>query len=162
MIDVNHINIFCHYNYMSSQIKQDDILNKINKLPNELEDIIYSYIPMTTTMLLSKKNYLESHKSFRQTIDKQDIENYIRTMIRQDNDFVFEQLLIENYDKWLHMKNYYYKDCDYSNYLIFLRSYAIDNESTKCLNLLLELFEELGLCKNQHKKKVFKYIRWRT
>jgi hypothetical protein len=146
-----------------SVIKSSDvILTNINKLPNEIEDIIYSYIPITKTILLSKKHYLESHKLLRQTIDKLDIENYIRTMIRQDNDFVFEQLLIENYNKWLNMKNYYYKDCDYANYLIFLKSYAIDNESTKCLDLLLELFEELGLCKNQHKKKVFKYIRWRT
>jgi hypothetical protein len=140
----------------------DTILTNVNKLPNEIEDIIYSYIPITKTILLSKKNYLESHKLLRNTIDKLDIENYIRTMIRQDNDFVFEQLLIENYNKWLNMKNYYYKDCDYANYLMFLKSYAIDNESTKCLDLLLELFEELGLCKNQHKKKAFKYIRWRT
>ncbi len=142
--------------------KADDILKNINNLPNELEDIIYSYLPITTTISLSKTNYLENHKLVRDRINKSDIENYIRTMIRQDNHFVFEQLLIENYNKWLNMKNYYYKDCDYANYLIFLKFYAIDNESSNCLILLTELFEELGLCKNQHKKKVFKYIRWRT
>jgi hypothetical protein len=40
--------------------------------------------------------------------------------------------------------------------------YALDNESKKCRNLITELFEEQGLSKNQHKKNVIKYIRWKT
>jgi hypothetical protein len=82
-------------------------------------------------------------------------------MIRQDNDFVFKQLLKENYQRWLNMKKCYYKNCIYSNYITFLESYAIDNESTKCRKLIIDLFQELGLSKNQHKKNVSKYIRWK-
>jgi hypothetical protein len=78
-------------------------------------------------------------------------------MIRQDNAFVFEQLLTENYVKWLNMRDYYHKDCIYINYLIFLESYIIDNESLKCKKIIDELFTELGFNKNQHKKKSFKY-----
>lgn len=138
--------------------ESNDILKNIIKLPDELVDIIYSYVPTTVKTVLSKNNYLAEHKLIRQTINKNDIENYIRTMIRQDNSFVFEQLLIENYDKWINIKEYYYKECIYMNYLMFLEFYIMDNESIKCKKILAELFEELGFNKNQHKKKSFKYI----
>lgn len=82
-------------------------------------------------------------------------------MVRQDNEFVFKQLLKENYKRWINMKKCYYQNCIYSNYITFLESYAIDNESTKCRKSIIELFEEQGLSKNQHKKKISKYIRWK-
>ena len=83
-------------------------------------------------------------------------------MVRQDNDFVFNEILKENYNRWIKMKKYYYKDCIYLNYLIFLESYAIESESAKCRKLIGELLKELGLSKNQHKKNTIKYIRWKT
>lgn len=134
----------------------DNICNNIDKLPDEIVDIIYSYIPNLTTTFISKNNYLRDHKLIRQYIDKNEIENYIRTMVRQDNDLIFEQLLVENYHKWILMKNYYYKGCVYSDYLVFLESYIMDNESIKCKKILNELFEELAL--NQYKKKTLTYI----
>ena len=83
-------------------------------------------------------------------------------MIRQDNDFVFKQLLVDYHKKWFEMKKYYYRNCIYSNYITFLDAYSFDNESTKCINLLTTFFQEQGLSKNQHKKNVIKYIKWRT
>jgi hypothetical protein len=70
-------------------------------------------------------------------------------------------LLVENYNRWLNMRKYYYQESIYGNYLNFLESYAIDNQSTKCRKLLLKLFEEEGLSKNQHKKNTIRYIRWK-
>lgn len=83
-------------------------------------------------------------------------------MISLDNEFVFKQLLVENFNKWLNMKKYYYKETIYSNYLYFLDSYAFDTNSPKCRELLHNLFEEQGLSKNQHKKKTIRYIRWKN
>ena len=133
----------------------------LNKLNIELLDIIYSYIPKTVSVFLTKKNYIKYHHFIRNMIDMTKIEKYIRSMVRQDNDFVFERLLYENYKRWLNMRKYYYKECIYANYLNFLESYAIDNESSKCRTLLIKLFEEEGLKKNQHKKNVVRYIRWK-
>lgn len=149
------------YNKKFSNNPQDFFKN-IDKLPYEMLDIIYSYTPKSVTTFLSKTIYLKDHHLLRQTINSSDIENYIRTMVRQDNDFVFEQLLNENTKKWLNMKQYYHRDCIYLNYLYFLHHYAMDNESIKCQKLLNKLFEELGLSKNQHKKNITKYIRWKT
>ena len=114
----------------------------VDKLPIELVDIIYSYIPKSVTMFLTKKTYMEIHHLIRNFINKRNIEQYIRTMVRQDNDFVFKQLLNENYKRWFNIKKYYYKECIYCNYLNFLESYAIDNESTKCRKIITNFFQE--------------------
>jgi hypothetical protein len=135
-------------------------LENVDKLSFELVDIIYSYIPKSVTIFLTQKNYIKEHYLLRNFINKRYIEQYIRTMVRQDNEFVFKLLLVENYKRWLNMKKYYYKECIYGNYVNFLESYAIDNKSLKCRRLIINLFEEQGLNKNQHKKNVIRYIRW--
>ena len=142
--------------------KLEDLCKNIDKLPYEMVNIIYSYVPKKVTAFLNKKNYIKDHHYITNNIiNNGEMENYIRTMIRQDNDFVLNQLLKEKYKRWLIMKNYYYKDCIYANYLIFLESYAIENQSAKCRKLIGELLKELGLSKNQHKKSTIKYIRWK-
>lgn len=143
--------------------KSADLFKNINILSEVLVDIIYSYVPKEVTVFLNKSNYLKEHRFITNNIiNNGEMENYIRAMIRQDNDFVFNQLLKENYKRWLIVKKYYYKDGIYLNYLIFLETYAIENQSTKCRKLIGELLKELGLSKNQHKKNTIKYIRWRT
>jgi hypothetical protein len=137
-------------------------LENVDKLSDELIDVIYSYIPKSVTIFLTKKNYIKEHYLLRNYINKRYIEQYIRTMVRQDNEFVFNLLLVENYKRWLNMKKYYYKECIYGNYINFLESYAIDNKSLKCRKLIINLFEEQGLNKNQHKKNIIRYIRWTT
>lgn len=139
-----------------------DIYKNMDKLPMEMVDIIYSYIPKSITMFLTKKNYVENHHLIKEFIDKRKTEQYIRTMVRYDNDFVFEHLLVENYNRWLNMKKYYYRECIYGNYLNFIESYAIENEATKCRQIIHKFLEEQGLSKNQHKKNRIKYIRWRS
>lgn len=139
-----------------------DFFKNVDKLPDVLIDIVYSYVPKSVTMFLTKKNYMKDHYLIREFINKRKIEQYIRAMVRQDNDFVFKQLLVENYRRWLNMTKYYYRECIYGNYLNFLESYAIDNQSTKCRKIIIIFLEEQGLSKNQHKKKTSRYIRWRT
>ena len=119
-------------------------LKNVNNLPYELIDIIYEYLPKSVTIFLTKKNYLQEHYLIiKKYINGERIENYIRTMIRQDNDFVLRQLLVENYRRWLNMTKCYYKTCIYTNYITFLESYAIDNESIKCRKLITKFFLEV-------------------
>jgi hypothetical protein len=143
--------------------KQDDLFNNINKLPEVLVDIIQTYVPDLVVLFLNKTKYYKHHYLVTEhIINNGEMENFIRATIRQDNDFVFMQLLKENFRRWLIMKNYYYKNCIHSNYIVFLESYAIDNESTRCRKIISTFFSEQGLSKNQHKKNAIKYIRWRT
>ena len=141
---------------------KNDFFKNVNNLPDVLIDIINAYIPKVVKIFLTKENYIKDHYLIRNMINKRNIEKYIRSMVRQDNDFVLKQLLVENYQRWSNMRNYYYKESIYSNYVNFLDSYAIDNDSSKCRKIIKDLFEELGLSKNQHKKKLMKYIRWKS
>ena len=92
------------------------------------------------------------------SINKKQIENYIRFIVRQDNDLAFKLILDENIHKWFKITKYLYKDAIFMNYVYFLISYCEDNESIKCKQLVLNKLDELGLSKNQHKKSLVKYI----
>jgi hypothetical protein len=112
------------------------------------------------TIFLTKHIYIQNHTIITRYINRKKMENYIRTMIRQDNEFVFEQLLKENWRRWVQMKKYYYRTCIYLNYLYFLESYCLDNQSEKCRKKIMDLIVEQGISKNQHKKNIVTYIRW--
>ena len=92
------------------------------------------------------------------TIDKKQLENYIRFIVRQDNDLAFKIMLDENIHKWFKIKKYIYKDAIFMNYVYFIISYCEDNDSKKCKERVLNKLDELGLSKNQHKKTLVKYI----
>jgi hypothetical protein len=139
----------------------NDFFKNINKLPKDLSLLVSLYVPSIAKMPLNKELYTKYHHLFREYIKKRQLENYIRTTIRQDNDFVFSQILKENFNKWLNMKKYLYHDDIYANYIIFLASYCIENQSYKCRQIIDSLFQELGLSKNQHKKNIIRHIRWK-
>ena len=133
----------------------------INYLPKELYLIVNSYIPAIAKIQLNKELYAKYHHLFRDSINRKQLENYIRTTVRQDNDFVFNQLLQENYNKWFNIKKYLFQDCIYANYIYFLKTYCVENQSTKCKEKIDNLIQELGLSKNQHKKNIIRHIRWK-
>ena len=82
-------------------------MERIEYLPNELIDIIKEYIPIQVLVWTNKTNYLKYHSHTRKYLSKHlYFENLIRDTIRRDNDFVFQQLLKENFLKWLKMKKY--------------------------------------------------------
>jgi hypothetical protein len=138
--------------------KKNNIFNKIVLLPIEISNIIYSFIPIITTLFLNKKSYCKHHTLVRKHILQ--YENYIRAMIRRDNDFVFKILICENFERWLYFKNYSYKSTIFSNYIYFLLEYCIENESDKCKQNVNYYIINSGLSQNQHKKNTSKTIRW--
>ena len=143
--------------------KSNQLLNNIDKLPNEIVSIIETYVPTTTKLFWNKALYEANHKLLLQyiAIRNKNIEEYIRSIIRKDHDYVFSRLLVDNIDKWTNLRNYLNKDCIYMNYLVFLNSYCLDHDSQKCLKLLNPIIEKLGFSKNQHKKNLIKYIKWK-
>lgn len=139
----------------------NNLFTKIDKLPLELVEVIYEYIPIQVKIVLTKENYFLNHKLLHNYINNTQIELYFRHMVRRDYDFIFNQLLYENHMRWINMKQYLYEGCVYNNYLHFLTNYCGEHQSTKCKSLITNLLEELGLSKNQHKKNKIRYIRWK-
>jgi hypothetical protein len=135
------------------------MVEEVNNFPNEIKNIIYSYIPDINKVFLNKDNYVKNHNIIRKNINKKKIEQYIRKTIIRDHAFVFREILKENIEKWIGLKNYYYRGCIFSNYLFFLKSFCIDNESEKCQIILINVMNKLCLTKNQYKKNHIRYIR---
>ena len=144
------------------------LFQNMNNLPIELCLLIKSYVSCTVYIGLNKEYYFKYHHLFHNLINKRQLETYIRTMIRQDNDFVFVQLLMENHKWWLKMTNYIYRDSIYAHYLVFLQAYCLEYDSFKCKTTINDLFvnlglkKELGLSKNQHKKNITRNIIWKV
>jgi hypothetical protein len=137
-------------------------LKMINKLPQELIKIIFEYIRPIVLVTLNKSYYVIYHPSIKKYLCnvKHQYDNYIRDIIRRDNNYVFNQVLQENYRHWLHFHNYCYKDKIYINYLYFLLDYCMLYESNKCKQMIQSaIYDSNGISKNQHKKNLVKIIK---
>ena len=135
-----------------------ELNEKIKRLPEEVVNIIYEFIPRTALLLTNNFYYTSYHKVLRSSIKQ--YENYIRDVIRRDNEFVFQKIVEENISRWLNMRQYRYKNKIFSNYFYFVIDYCIENDSDKCREILDYFIKERQLCKNLHKKNVVKYVRW--
>jgi len=130
------------------------------RLPDELVRYIKEYIPKKEFVFTNRENYNLYHTLLKPSI--KDYESYIRSMIRQDNEFVFKKIVEENFSKWYEVRQYKYKNMIFKNYLYFVMNFCIENESNNCRKTILEFLKEHGLGKNLHKKNIVKYIKWKN
>jgi len=135
------------------------LLKTIYYLPDEILEIIKEYIPKIYLIYTNKSNFILYHFLTNKII--KNYENYIRDIIRRDNDFIFNYILEENYNKWIHIKNYIYKNKIFKNYFYFTINYCIENDSNNCRNIICIFLKKHGLGKNLHKKNIVKYIPWK-
>jgi hypothetical protein len=136
------------------------IFNNINKLPQDIIDIIKEYIPKKIFIFTNRENYNLYHCLLKKHISN--IDNYIRYIVKFDYSFVFQKVIRENYKKWFEIKNYRYKDMIFPDYFYFITNYCIENESSNCRKIIINFLKEHGLNKNLYKKKLIKYIKWKN
>jgi hypothetical protein len=148
-------------NNINIKNENKNIFYYINKLPFFIVNEIKKYIPAQQLIFVNREKYTNLHYLIRYKIPSINFEKYIRNILYRDFDFVFQQILQENYLKWLDIKEYFYKNATYKNYIYFIKAFCIENNSEKCRILLNVFLEKLGLCKNQHKKNIIKHIRWK-
>lgn len=122
-------------------------------LNEDVLGIIYSHLKSDVLWCLDKNNYFEHHHIVRKLIPNQDYDAYIRDMIRNDCSFVFHQILEERFDDFHKWKKYYFNQNMFPSYLIFLRSFAFDNSSYKCLKVLEQQCEKKGFEPNWYKRR---------
>jgi hypothetical protein len=130
------------------------------RLPPELMRYIKEYIPKKVFVFTNRENYNLYHPLIKPSI--KDYESYIRAMIRQDNEFVFNKIIKENCSKWYEIVQYKYKNMVFKNYLYFVMNFCIENESNNCRKNISDFLKEHGLGKNLHKKNIVKYIKWKN
>lgn len=132
------------------------IIYNMNKMPDEIIEIIKEYISKKTLVFVNKTYYKLYHSLIKKYINK--YESYTRDIICRDNYMVFEQICRENFNNWINNKQYRYKYMIFNNYIYFIMYFCIENDSEKCRDILLNIFEERKFGKNLHKKNVIKYI----
>lgn len=132
---------------------------KINELPQDIVELIKEFIPYDKLVFLNKEYYNKYHFILKNHISNST--SFIKEMIKRDNYFVFEQLIRENFDMWLCNKQYLHKNMMFNNFIYFVLHYSIENESYNCKEIIINNLLKRDLCKNLHKKKVVKYIKWK-
>ena len=133
-------------------------MTTIDNLPQELVDYIKDFIPPTTLVWLNKENYTKYSKKIRGMISDSRFEDYIRDMVRQDNDFVMRHIINENIYRWIKLKRWRYKNIIYFDYIHFIYNYATEYQSFKCRDLIDNIATQL-FGEKWHKKNGIKYIR---
>lgn len=143
-----------HYKYILIII----CIMKLSDLPDDIVELIKEFIPYNTLVFVNKTFYNLYHHNMKTSINL--YENYVRDMIRRDNDFVFEKIIGENINLWLKNKQYRYKNMVFNNYIYFIIYYCIENNSDDCIKIFTNYLKKRDLCRNLHKKNVVKYIKW--
>ena len=132
----------------------------ISKLPNEVCSIIFSYVRNEEKVFLNKEFYENYHYLISSKISYNNYDNYIRDIIRTDSSYVLNQLLHENYERWLVKRKRIHKNIIYNNYTDYILGLCLESESTKCRELINEFYNTKGLSKNLHKKNRSNNKRW--
>lgn len=139
---------------------EERCLFRINKLPEELVREIYDYIPGIVKVFLNKNSYKIYHSLIKIKLVEQNLyDSYIRDVIRNDYNFLFLEICLENTAIWVKPKKCTYKNKMFSTYSDLLENLCIESQSTRCRNILQEIFYISALSKNRHKKNIPKIIK---
>jgi len=137
-----------------------DFYDKLKCLPDDVVGIILNYLPYNKKLTLNTESYKKNHIIVIPRYLKISFENYIRTIIIKDYDFIFNILLNDNLLRWISMKNYRYEQMIFKNYIYFLKYFSLQNNSEKCLLLLKNIIFISGLDRKQHKNNINRNIIW--
>jgi len=136
------------------------IFNNVYKLPNDIIKLIKIYLPYKTLVFINNFYYNQYHYIIRKFIPK--YENFTRNIIKRDNEYVFKQVIEENFDNWIKNKQYMYKNMIFNNYIYFIIYLCIENNSIQCREVIYDYLKKRDLCINLHKKNIVKYIKWKN
>jgi len=137
----------------------------MDRLPTVLVDIIYSYIPVSTTYKLNNtlfsKNYpLHVLQRTQSDVRGSDLDNYMRYLIRKKCYLHLGVCLKICHGRWSN-KWWKYKNKSYPNYISYLKALAMEYNSNKCRELIDDWRKSHLVCdKKRHKKIRTKNIKW--
>lgn len=103
-------------------------------LPDDAKCIIKEYITKENTSILSKTNF----NLYYDVPDKRLLRRLLLNVIRKDHDFVFKKLFNNHYMQFKNTTRYRYDGKTYKHFAEFLKYRIIENESTKCKNIVFE------------------------
>tara|TARA_B110000285_G_C14869673_1_gene488540 strand:+ start:244 stop:738 length:495 start_codon:yes stop_codon:yes gene_type:complete len=136
------------------------------KFPEDLLNIVSSYIPINIRYVLNKFEFNKHYiKSLGHIERSKSFDSNIKRIIRQDNILCFSILLSANYDFWIKIKNFKSKigihRCRTNNYISYLKELCIYFKASHSKVELIEYIEKKRTNKNKELKNIkIKYTRW--
>ena len=131
-----------------------DLIESYN-LCDDIRNMIYEYLPNNVLIWTKREKYTKYHHCLQDILEsKRMYENYLRYVIRNDFDIIFE-IIINTHDisSWKN-KKYVFRNVKYSNYLHFLDCFMFDNNAHKCRSILFT-----NVYKKKY-KKIQRNIAW--
>ena len=132
----------------------------IPNLPNDIIELIWSFVSPTCKIFTSKTNYLKYNYLIDDLIIDGRIENYVRYMIINENRFVVKQIIERRFSHWLNMTNYPYQNQTFIDYVAFLKYYCYKNKLYISLFLINDKIELTGLKEKRSKNNILKNNKW--
>lgn len=132
----------------------------IYNLPDELLNIIFLYLDNRIKATLNKTYYFKYNNLLQNNFSFERYNSLVRNIIRNDDIFVFNHIINDNFNKWLSLNKYNYKNNIYENYIIFLIYYCNKYSSNKCKNLIYNFLNKSGIKKILLKNNRTKYSKW--
>ena len=123
-------------NNENSKNREASILAGLDTIPDDiLINNIKPILKPETLVWLDKTNYIKYHSCIEKQIKHRPTSNYpsgvyesyVRDIVRMDYSFVFEQILNDNIQKWIRIRNYRFKDKIYNTYLNFVFDFLLIN-----------------------------------
>ena len=132
----------------------------IYNLPDELLNIIFLYLDNRIKATLNKTYYFKYNNLLQNNFSFERYNSLVRNIIRNDDIFVFNHIINDNFNKWLSLNKYNYKNNIYENYIIFLIYYCNKYSSNKCKNLIYNFLNKSGIKKILLKNNRTIYSKW--
>jgi len=123
----------------------------LSLFPDDILLYIKPYISKKILVFTSRYYYLKYRKTIDSMIPEKRYEGYLRNVVRYDSVFTFSFLLKKHKQEWIKNKRIKYKNYVFDNKLFFLNNYALENNSTKCRELI-DIHAKSILGKKWHKK----------
>lgn len=128
------------------------LLSYINNIPSDIKNVLWLYIPKSVKSLLCKNFFLNYYYTIQNNLENKyriqfreynslnnknkSYDSYIRFIIRNDFNFIFENMLNIHYVRWNKSKTWNYKNIRFRNYLEYILYLCEINTSGKCKNII--------------------------
>lgn len=132
----------------------------IYNLPNELLDNIFQYLDISLKISLNKFYYEKYNYILQENFYPEKTNSLVRDIIRNDYIYVFKHIISKNFDNWIKVIKYSYKNIIYENYITFLIYYCNKYSSNKCKNHIYYFLDKSGIKKTLLKNNKVKYNTW--
>ena len=134
----------------------------MERLPEEVCDIIYSYIPITTLYNLNH-SHIEKYYPYmiqNKKVDKL-FDSYLRYIIRNGCALFLQQIFKVKIQDFNKLTNWKYNNKTFPTYTEYLRCYTIALSKTNCRNIIeYYISTEAVSRKKRHKKIRRRNIKW--